>query len=84
LNFNFIYYLLLIGISNVLNLTNRLLPHLKTTPTVIHFRPYTGSQLASILRERDAGKIFSPMAITYCAKVAADRGDVRRALEMCR
>lgn len=72
------------GISNVLNLSNRLLPCLHTAPKVIHFRPYVGSQLASIIKERDVGKIFSPMAITYCAKVAADRGDVRRALDMCR
>ena len=51
---------------------------------MIHFKPYSGSQLAAIIKDRDVGKIFSPMAITYCAKIAADRGDVRRALEMCR
>lgn len=53
-------------------------------PKVVHFQPYVGSQLAAIIKERDVGKIFSPMAVTYCAKVAADRGDVRRALDMCR
>jgi len=86
--------LVLIGIANSLDLTDRILPRLQSNlsckPTVKHFKPYTKEQLARILNARisnvDSGnEVIDSTAIQFCArKVAAMTGDARKALDICR
>ncbi|CAH1104483.1 unnamed protein product [Psylliodes chrysocephalus] len=85
--------LLLIGIANALDLTDRVLPRLQTRcelkPRLMHFAPYTKQQIIEIVtsRLRSAGvlEIFSPSAVQMLAgKVASVSGDVRRALDIGR
>ncbi|RZC37054.1 cell division control protein 6 -like [Asbolus verrucosus] len=85
--------LILIGISNALDLTDRILPRLQARcelkPKLMHFAPYTKQQIVEIFTNRlkSAGvlDIFSPVAIQMLAgKVAAVSGDVRRALDIGR
>jgi cell division control protein 6 len=84
---------ILVGIANALDLTDRILPRLQARcelkPQLMHFAPYTKQQLVEIFtsRLRDAGvlDIFSPVALQMLAgKVAAVSGDVRRALDIGR
>ncbi|XP_057652846.1 cell division control protein 6 homolog [Diorhabda carinulata] len=84
---------LLIGIANALDLTDRILPRLQSRcelkPNLMHFAPYTKSQIVEIFtsRLRSAGvlEIFSTPAVQMLAgKVAAVSGDVRRALDIGR
>ena len=48
--------LVLVGIANALDLTNRVLPRLATTlpvqPILIHFAPYTKQQILDIIKDR--------------------------------
>ncbi|XP_023017321.2 cell division cycle 6 [Leptinotarsa decemlineata] len=85
--------LILIGIANALDLTDRILPRLQARcelkPTLMHFAPYTKQQIIEIFTSRlkSAGvlDVFSPPAIQMLAgKVAAISGDVRRALDIGR
>lgn len=85
--------ILLIGIANALDLTDRILPRLQSRcelkPNLMHFAPYTKSQIVEIFtsRLRSAGvmDIFSAPAVQMLAgKVAAVSGDVRRALDIGR
>lgn len=92
--------LILIGISNALDLTDRFLPRLKARslkPELLPFQPYTASQIESVITTRlqsllpeDApDKKYVPYvypgAIQLCAKrVAAHTGDLRKAFDMCR
>ncbi|CAI4225815.1 unnamed protein product [Auanema sp. JU1783] len=77
--------LILIGIANSIDLTERVLPKLKLVqaPKRILFTPYTQENIASILEDRmknDENKL-DPKAIELCArKVAAMSGDLRTAL----
>lgn len=86
--------LLLIGIANSLDLTNRALTRLQTLssaakPRLMHFAPYTKQQIIEIFKSRleEAGvcDVF-PLATIHLlsAKVAAISGDVRRALDIGR
>ncbi|KAK2561443.1 Cell division control protein 6-like protein [Acropora cervicornis] len=72
--------LILIGIANALDLTDRILPRLqarpKCKPKLLHFAPYTKDQIVKILQDRLTG---------FCArKVSAMAGDMRKALDICR
>ncbi|XP_006924741.1 cell division control protein 6 homolog isoform X1 [Pteropus alecto] len=85
--------LVLIGIANTLDLTDRILPRLqareKYKPQLLNFPPYTKNQIATILQDRlnqaSRDQILDNAAIQFCArKVSAVSGDVRKALDVCR
>lgn len=85
--------LVLIGIANTLDLTDRILPRLqaraKCKPRLLNFPPYTKNQIATILQDRlnqvSKDQILDNAAIQFCArKVSAVSGDVRKALDVCR
>ncbi|XP_026535462.1 cell division control protein 6 homolog [Notechis scutatus] len=85
--------LVLIGIANALDLTDRILPRLQTRPLcrpqLLNFSPYSKDQLASILQERlkkvSGEQVLDNAAIQFCArKVSAFSGDARKALDICR
>ncbi|XP_007940260.1 cell division control protein 6 homolog [Orycteropus afer afer] len=85
--------LVLIGIANTLDLTDRILPRLqareKYKPQLLNFPPYTRNQIATILQDRlnqvSGDQVLDNAAIQFCArKVSAVSGDVRKALDVCR
>nr|XP_039268452.1 cell division control protein 6 homolog [Styela clava] len=89
--------LLLIGIANALDLTDRILPRLqsrsKCKPTLINFQPYSKDQIVAILEgrikqtmaENCNERVIDAMAVQFCArKVSAVAGDARKALDVCR
>lgn len=85
--------LLLIGIANSLDLTDRCLSRLhakcELKPHLMHFAPYSKDQIIHIFKARldEAGvlDIFPPVTIQLlAAKVASISGDVRRALDIGR
>lgn len=80
--------LILIGIANSLDLTDRLLVRLQSKcelkPKVMHFPAYTKTQIMDIFKSRlEESDLFPPAAIQLlAAKVAAVSGDIRRALNL--
>lgn len=91
--------LLLIGIANALDLTDRFLPRLKSRdlrPELLPFLPYTAPQVKTIITKRlkslllkesesDFTPFFHPAAIELCSrKVSSQTGDLRKAFEICR
>ncbi|KAF6019578.1 CDC6 [Bugula neritina] len=87
--------LLLIGIANSLDLTDRILPRLNVNidcrPELLHFQPYTREQIVTVLDSRLQKtpevykQVLDRSALTYCArKVSAVAGDMRKALDICR
>ncbi|KAI8377780.1 P-loop containing nucleoside triphosphate hydrolase protein [Radiomyces spectabilis] len=92
--------LVLIGIANALDLTDRLLPRLRAKncePQLLNFNPYQVSEIVAILKDRlysvtdtptDTSvppPLIQPAALELCArKVAASMGDLRTALDICR
>ncbi|ELT90542.1 hypothetical protein CAPTEDRAFT_148720 [Capitella teleta] len=87
--------LVLIGIANALDLTDRILPRLqarpKCRPQLLNFTPYTKDQLIKVLKDRlqslelNGHSVIEPSAVQFCAmKVAAVAGDMRKALDVCR
>ncbi|XP_020031925.1 cell division control protein 6 homolog [Castor canadensis] len=85
--------MVLIGIANTLDLTDRILPRLeareKCKPQLLNFPPYTRNQIATILQDRltqvSRDQVLDNAAIQFCArKVSAVSGDVRKALDICR
>lgn len=80
--------LILIGIANSLDLTDRLLSrlqsHCELKPKVMHFAAYSKNQIVDILKSRlEETDLFPPPAINFlAAKVAALSGDVRTALNL--
>ncbi|KAJ0181749.1 hypothetical protein K1T71_002471 [Dendrolimus kikuchii] len=85
--------LVLIGVANALDLTQRSLPRLQArcslTPQTLHFAPYTKDQIINIftnvLANEDKTNLFSPVALQMlAAKIAAVSGDMRRALDIGR
>uniref|UniRef100_A0A023GKU9 Cell division control protein n=1 Tax=Amblyomma triste TaxID=251400 RepID=A0A023GKU9_AMBTT len=81
---------ILFGIANALDLTDRVLPHLQAygcQPTLLHFAPYSRDEIVAILTDRlsECHAVIQPQAIQFCArKIAACTGDVRKALDICR
>nr|XP_058133986.1 cell division control protein 6 homolog [Dasypus novemcinctus] len=85
--------LVLIGIANTLDLTDRILPRLqareKCKPQLLNFPPYTRNQIVTILQDRlnqvSRDQVLDNAAIQFCArKVSAVSGVVRKALDVCR
>ncbi|KAG5985139.1 hypothetical protein E4U55_001108 [Claviceps digitariae] len=91
--------LILIGIANALDLTDRFLPRLKSKnmkPDLLPFLPYTAAQIKEIITTRlkllmpEGGKegyvpFIHPAAIELCSrKVSSQTGDLRKAFEICR
>lgn len=85
--------MVVIGIANSLDLTDRLLPMLKTKvslqPELLNFPPYTKLELMNIITHRleNTGivEVFHANAIQLlAAKIASFRGDVRYALDVTR
>ncbi len=87
--------LVLLGIANALDLTDRFLPRLKSRdlkPELLPFMPYSASQIAEVLTSKlktlsDAVQtpFLHPTAIQFCAKkVAGQTGDLRKAFDICR
>ncbi|KAM5356007.1 hypothetical protein ACJ41O_002653 [Fusarium nematophilum] len=91
--------LVLIGIANALDLTDRFLPRLKSKnlkPDLLPFLPYTAAQVKNIITTRlkslmpPGGKegyvpFIHPAAIELCSrKVSSQTGDLRKAFEICR
>ena len=90
--------LVLVGIANALDLTDRFLPRLKSKnlkPELLSFLPYTAAQVKNIITTRlkslmPAGKegfvpFIHPAAIELCSrKVSSQTGDLRKAFEICR
>ncbi|DBA84848.1 hypothetical protein WJX77_006429 [Trebouxia sp. C0004] len=80
--------LILVGIANSLDLTERLLPGLEARgckPRLVAFPTYSRNQITAVLQERlDSlpGPVFAAKSLEFCArKMAAASGDMRRALE---
>ncbi|KAF6252575.1 hypothetical protein COO60DRAFT_1672110 [Scenedesmus sp. NREL 46B-D3] len=83
--------LLLIGIANSIDLTERALPELKlrmASPQLLCFPAYSTKQLGCILAacmEAIPAKLFEPAALDLCARsVGTSSGDLRHALKACR
>lgn len=92
--------LILIGIANALDLTDRFLPRLKARnlkPQLLPFLPYTAPQIASVLTTKlkslpslpddqpDFTPFVHPTAIQFCSKkVASQTGDLRKAFDIVR
>ncbi|XP_058834777.1 cell division control protein 6 homolog [Topomyia yanbarensis] len=81
--------LILVGVANALDLTDRLLSRLQARcelrPHLIQFLPYTKPQLVNILknslRQNNTCELFNDAALhLLAAKVASTSGDARRAL----
>lgn len=83
--------LVVIGIANAIDLTDRFLPRLqahKLKPEVVAFKPYTAQGITQIIEARLAllpKKLMHPAAVRICAaKTAANSGDLRKAFDVCR
>ena len=91
-------HLVLIGIANALDLTDRFLPRLKARnlkPRLLPFLPYTAPQIASVITAKvkslsptenlEYVPFLNPTAIQFCAKkVASQTGDLRKAFDIIR
>ncbi|KAF7949796.1 uncharacterized protein EAE97_003305 [Botrytis byssoidea] len=92
--------LILIGIANALDLTDRFLPRLKARnlqPQLLPFLPYTALQIKTVIMTRLKSLVpadsatpnfvpfLHPAAIELCSrKVASQTGDLRKAFDICR
>lgn len=80
--------LILVGIANSLDLTDRLLVRLQSKcelkPRVMHFPAYTKAQIVDIFKSRlEESDLFPHSAVQLlAAKVASVSGDIRRALNL--
>lgn len=88
--------LVLVGIANALDLTDRFLPRLKSRnlkPELLPFLPYSATQIKTIITGRLRSLVsegsplpfMHPAAIELCSrKVSSQTGDLRKAFEICR
>lgn len=92
--------LILVGIANALDLTDRFLPRLKARnlkPQLLPFLPYTASQIKTVITTRLRSLVpadsptpayvpfLHPAAIELCSrKVSSQSGDLRKAFDICR
>ncbi|KAF2683425.1 cell division control protein Cdc6 [Lentithecium fluviatile CBS 122367] len=89
--------LVLVGIANALDFTDRFLPRLKARglkPHLLPFLPYTAAQISSVITSKlkgllpmstDTVPFIHPTAIMFLSKkVAGQSGDLRKALDICR
>ncbi|EHK96335.1 putative Cell division control protein 18 [Glarea lozoyensis 74030] len=92
-------HLVLIGIANALDLTDRFLPRLKARnmkPHLLPFLPYTAAQIKAVIIAKlkslvkdgpspDYLPFLHPAAIELCSrKVSSQSGDLRKAFDICR
>lgn len=85
--------LVLIGIANALDLTDRFLPRLKVNrinPTLLQFLPYSSDQIKNVIESKlrsisnNVISLIHPAAIQLCAKkTASNTGDLRKAFDIC-
>jgi len=87
--------LILVGIANSLDLTDRILPRLKLRenicPEHLTFAAYSKKEISNIITSRlqsvsmSSEDVIKPAAISFLsAKISALSGDVRKALDVCR
>lgn len=92
--------LILIGIANALDLTDRFLPRLKARnlkPQLLPFLPYNATQIKTVITTRLKSLVptdspmpeyipfLHPAAIELCSrKVSSQTGDLRKAFDICR
>jgi cell division control protein 6 len=89
--------LVLVGIANALDFTDRFLPRLKARglkPQLLPFLPYSATQIASVITSKlkallptgsEQLPFIHPTAIKYLSnKVAGQSGDLRKAFDICR
>ncbi len=92
--------LVLVGIANALDLTDRFLPRLKARdlkPHLLPFLPYSAAQIRAVIITRlksllpadstapEFVPFLHPAAIDLCArKVSSQTGDLRKAFDICR
>uniref|UniRef100_A0A060T8H1 Cell division control protein n=1 Tax=Blastobotrys adeninivorans TaxID=409370 RepID=A0A060T8H1_BLAAD len=87
--------LILVGIANALDLTDRFVPRLRAnnlTPETFVFTPYEAQDIARIIESRlksltgqEYVPLMHPAAIQLAArKTAANTGDLRKAFDICR
>ncbi len=89
--------MILIGIANSLDFTDRLLPRLQLKPNnlpkLINFVPYTRNEIIEIVKDRlkdvelenGVKCIIDDRALFWCAsKIASSSGDIRKMLDICR
>lgn len=83
--------LILIGLANSIDLSQRFLPLLERKnigPQTLIFEPYTSKQLIDIMNKKlgEEGKeLFDVIALRLCAKkVSSMKGDCRQCLLLCR
>ncbi|KAL6709667.1 AAA ATPase [Coniothyrium glycines] len=89
--------LVLVGIANALDFTDRFLPRLKARglkPHLLPFLPYTAAQVSSVITSKlkalaSPGSnhlpFIHPTAIMFLSKkLAAQSGDLRKAFDICR
>lgn len=88
--------LVLVGIANALDLTDRFLPRLKSRnlkPDLLPFLPYSAAQIKTIITTRLKSLVpegsslpfIHPAAVELCSrKVSSQTGDLRKAFEICR
>lgn len=92
--------LVLVGIANALDMTDRFLPRLKARnlkPQLLPFLPYSASQIKTVIVTRlkslvsadsptpDYVPFLHPAAVELCArKVSSQSGDLRKAFDICR
>jgi cell division control protein 6 len=93
-------HLILIGIANALDLTDRFLPRLKARnmkPQLLPFLPYTAAQIKAVIVAKLQSLVckdgpapgclpfLHPAAIELCSrKVSSQSGDLRKAFDICR
>lgn len=88
--------LILIGLANALDLTDRSLVRLQSRvnfkPVLLNFPPYSKQDIANILSQRikdavngDVNQVVAPSALQYLGgKISASSGDLRKAIDVCR
>lgn len=89
--------LVLVGIANALDFTDRFLPRLKSRglkPHLLPFLPYTAAQISSVITSKlkallptgeEQLPFIHPTAIIFLSKkVASQSGDLRKAFDICR
>lgn len=74
--------LVLVGVANALDLTQRALPRLQArglAPATMHFAPYTKQQIVDIftgvLAAEDSTNVFSPVALQMLAGIVTNIAD---------
>jgi cell division control protein 6 len=89
--------LVLVGIANALDFTDRFLPRLKARglkPHLLPFLPYSAAQISSVITSKlkallptgsEQLPFIHPTAIMFLSKkVASQSGDLRKAFDICR